>query len=66
MSISLGGSARRLQGVIDGQTPSDLSFHDPLTRNSDYPTDWDCSDDSGSHYDPRFDDPDDLATDNEC
>jgi hypothetical protein len=24
------------------------------------------SDDSGSHYDPRFDDLDDLATDNVC
>jgi hypothetical protein len=63
MSISLGGSAHIFQQVIDGQTPSDLSFDDPP---SDYPTNWQCSSDSESHYDPHIDDPDDLATDNEC
>jgi hypothetical protein len=59
MAISLDESAHRFQEVFDGQmsTPSGLSFDDPITMNSDYPTDDLYSEDSEGHYDPRFDDP---------
>jgi hypothetical protein len=66
MAWSLDERASRFQQVFDTQTPSDLSFNDPLTMNYDYPTDDLYSDDSDSHYDPRFDEPYDMDTDNKC
>jgi hypothetical protein len=66
MAISLDKSGRRFQQVFDTQTPSDLSLDELPPMNSDYPTDDMYSEDSGSHYDPRFDDPYDMDTDNEC
>jgi hypothetical protein len=66
MTILLDKSARRFRQVFDTQTPSDLSLDDPPTMNFDYPTDDLYSEDSGSHYDSRFDDPYDMDTDNEC
>jgi hypothetical protein len=66
MAWSLDERASIFQQVFDTQTPSDLSFDDLLTMDYDYPTDDLYSDDSDSHYDPRFDEPYDMDTDNEC
>jgi hypothetical protein len=64
MSNSLDESAHRFQQVFDTQTHSDLSFDNLVTMNSDYPTDDLYSKDFDNHYDPRFDDPYDMDTDN--
>jgi hypothetical protein len=66
MANSLDKSASRFQQLFDTQTPSDLSFDDPLTMNSNYPTNDLYSEDSDNHYDLLFDDPCDMDTDNEC
>jgi hypothetical protein len=56
MAISLDHSARAFHEVFDG----------PVGVPSDLGPDWCWPEDSDDYCDPRFDDPYDMDTDNEC